>query len=945
MPADSKHIKLLEYWNMLEYLNPVQMPKEYKVLKKNRLPWNEPRLNLKPGEKPEKVKYTIYLNSFSAKDFYKFIQVHFNSLDTQINYPSSNYLTAAIEVNQEGYYVRESFQLSMLPFVLSQLKKKKADATVWKEKFEFSLSFLNDRIEKEILTNEVLMKPLTYSIIDEIENLISSNIIWDKSEQLSICYVQNRDVGNGKRTNHTIINSHILNDLRSIIDRGKGYNFKTPLKNYLNSGINKEFIEHSDVNENVDIIKESIRPENFPDGRWPSIHTLSLMQQFAVNKIVEQLSDPKSAPIYSVNGPPGTGKTTLLRDIIAYNVVAKAKEQVAIENPQKIFSKVEDIVTNEDESLSFYPLKKKYEKLNDFAMMVVSSNNGAVENITRELPLKKEVEGFVSRLKYFTQFEEKHSNGDNWGAISAVLGKRDNLTAFIDKAQNGENSLANYLRNNRKTDLKDWEKVVASFNKKLKEVHQEKTRITELLTSVKEYHQLQKEYDVLLTQVRGGIDENVNSTELEEKLGEINRIEGQLEKLSEVITDNEDPNLINDKYWNNLDLGENQKKCPWYFKTLNQLQSDLFIEALKVNECFIHTANGNGFQCISNNLEVFLELIGSYSSINLPDKSNAKIWQSFFQIIPVVSSTFASVQYMLRKVKTDFIPWLFIDEAGQALPQLACGAIWRAKRVLAVGDPFQIEPVDTMPTELRKLLLPEYNLSTEDLRGNFSVQNLTDKNSLYGANVESGNDSFWIGTPLKVHRRCIEPMFSIANRISYNDSMVCATQLPESIGVKINTCFWDVKGETNGRHFVQNQANVVIELILKSFEGHELNIYLDFPSLFIITPFSEISKELRRQLKEELISKLSLIDKKRIRTWVDKSVGTVHTFQGKQAEGVILLLGCDQKSKMAARWAANKPNLLNVALTRAKYKFLVVGDGDLWLNLPYFKELNQLHKI
>jgi superfamily I DNA and/or RNA helicase len=71
------------------------------------------------------------------------------------------------------------------------------------------------------------------------------------------------------------------------------------------------------------------------------------------------------------------------------------------------------------------------------------------------------------------------------------------------------------------------------------------------------------------------------------------------------------------------------------------------------------------------------------------------------------------------------------------------------------------------------------------------------------------------------------------------------------------------------------------------------------------------------------------------------SVFTVHTVQGREAEAVIFVLGAPAPAQTRARgWAGGKPNLPNVAVTRAKEVLYVIGNRALWRDAGLVRELD-----
>lgn len=99
--------------------------------------------------------------------------------------------------------------------------------------------------------------------------------------------------------------------------------------------------------------------------------------------------EPATGRLLAVNGPPGTGKTTLLRDVVAGAVLDRAVALAEFDDPNDAFT-----VTGQKMAAgpkAFYNFSRLAPAVRGHEVVVASSNNKAVENVSRELPAAKAV--------------------------------------------------------------------------------------------------------------------------------------------------------------------------------------------------------------------------------------------------------------------------------------------------------------------------------------------------------------------------------------------------------------------------------------------------------------------------------------------------------------------------------------------------------------------------
>src|ERR1035441_2135202 len=214
-------------------------------------------------------------------------------------------------------------------------------------------------------------------------------------------------------------------------------------------------------------VRAGCAPDRIPSGRWVTDTNgpLAFSQQFAVNQILRTLSD--TCGVFAVNGPPGTGKTTMLRDVIAAIVVKRAIELACLTSPGEAFTTARE---------QWQPVRYSHTittpnpKLTGFEIVVASSNNGAGENVSTEIPRPKGIGGqwrdAAATVDYFSQT----AGHDAWAMIAARLGNRANRATFVqDFWWNRDSGMQNMLGQTAAL-RPDWQGAVTSFRRALSRV-------------------------------------------------------------------------------------------------------------------------------------------------------------------------------------------------------------------------------------------------------------------------------------------------------------------------------------------------------------------------------------------------------------------------------------------------------------------------------------------
>ena len=265
--------------------------------------------------------------------------------------------------------------------------------------------------------------------------------------------------------------------------------------------------------------------------------------------------------------------------------------------------------------------------------------------------------------------------------------------------------------------------------------------------------------------------------------------------------------------------------------------------------------------------------------------SEDSLWKEPYEVLaeyPVIlSTTFSSRNSLNSDV---FYDYLIMDEASQVDIATGALALSCARNVVIVGDTKQLPNVVTDDMKAKaKAIFDNFNVNEGYQNTKSFLQSILD----IMPNVPQ--------TLLREHYRCHPKIINFCNQKFYRGELIIMTT--DNGEDDVLSVVKTVAGNHERNHYSQRQIDVIKNEIIPKYVSNP-------QETGIIAPYKNQVEALSREI-------------------TDIDAATVHKFQGKEKESIIISTVDDEISDFA-----DDPYLINVAVSRAKKKLILVVTGN-----------------
>lgn len=730
-------------------------------------------------------------------------------------------------------------------------------------------------------------------------------------------------------------------------------------------------------------------------GQYNNRFPLSFSQRQSLLSFTNEQKELKYN-VLAVNGPPGTGKTTLLQSIIANEMVVSAlkgkkptKVVATSANNQAITNILESFKSSDSferwipniESLGTYLTSNKedegyqiisagarrlegfyFENLestevsldsfNDFYINKYNNEAGtklkSIDDVTNALRNKiiektTEIDSFISTLSKVGKLENQYYP---LSELNSSLSELKQLKEDLKKLNNEEIEFVKYKNNEFDKFFKENKlSLFGRFSSSIKNAHQNKIA---LFLATSPYEALkttnnQTDAESTLLSILNNIRDHKKlvAAKIKEKEIAFNIMHSLAEEVSS-------QNDKLDSLWTVYLQTQTEKAQEIHSSNIKSVSLEekvnIILDLTLRYESFVLAVHyWEGKWLITQKNEKLTNTTGS--------KSRTEVFERISCLTPLFVSTFHSLpSFCISFFKADntwqkkpiyeLFDIIIVDEAGQVSPEIGVASLGFAKRALIVGDIHQIEPVWRVAYprvdrgNLKEAgLLDEYSYEELDTKGILSTSGSLMCLAQNASRCKIPNGLG--GTMLTEHRRCVNQLVAYSNEFVYSGLLKplvgdldynTFTYNNDKISIPpysyINIRGYSEKYSGSVRNILE--ANAIAKWI-KKYAPYIVKFYSEQDNkirnikdcLAVVTPFAAQRRAILKEFRN-----LGIKD--------DIIVGTVHALQGAEIPMVLFspTYGVNHESKSV--FFDNGYNMFNVALTRAKHHFIVIGNMRLF---------------
>lgn len=299
-------------------------------------------------------------------------------------------------------------------------------------------------------------------------------------------------------------------------------------------------------------------------------------------------------------------------------------------------------------------------------------------------------------------------------------------------------------------------------------------------------------------------------------------------------------------------------------------------------------------------------------------RNNGRITEEHFdlfrrslRVVPIWITTAQAAQAIPLEPK--LFDLVVIDEASQCTLTNLLPLLYRGKRLAIIGDSEQLPAIPTVQETEEFALAKKFKVEPFlNLVGHAN-------NDVYAAAADALPRGRAGVLNLDEHFRSNPQIIGFSNRHIYQQRLVLKTDpskgraLPIGSGVHKQHVSGRASRGDRGRSWKNiPEAEAVMGLIGKLRSQSKMQHF----SIGVVTPFSAQKEHLRCMLEAEGVASKILVD-------------SAYGFQGDERDIIIFSpVVAAGITSSASRWVESPPNLINVALTRARQALFVVADFD-----------------